>query len=488
MPATLFAAAPSPPLPVKLPSIDFEAHASVILARLSAIPEASELKSLIAARIDRSGPPHNVSDLVSGIVESGNPSGLLRDVSNLFSASAQGGSGSGLLHDVNAFVSANAEGGNGSGLLRDANNLFSGSAEGGSAGPMSPPPWLGALVGHGELFGADFVRFIARDFDHEFDFAGRFSPSGLAYDALSTPMQQSESGIVVSSPADSASNLSIQMDTSHDSTSAGWMSYVATGGLEDGVYQSTTVRIYHDFSFDDIFAFPVPPLSAAALEGYLSNLLSGPDAQTEMSYDNVQEVAELVPLPGSSLALIATLWTISSDSQGALAQPSERLDAGDLPISCSPAPRAWVRFVAGLDDAFEHTRIDSRASLDFTDDEPAVRDQTHEGHDDYDSRPLVRASAYASPFAGASEAGDETMHALGTNGGERAPTCAVVPAELDGCASVDPAVLPCSEQARPLVAWAISLVSVCASALIVRRIRVKRWWEQARLGIERLKS
>ena len=71
---------------------------------------------------------------------------------------------------------------------------------------------------------------------------------------------------------------------------------------------------------DDVLAWeegstePVSPASITAGGVSLNILLSGPDVPIHTEPGGLEQVAELVPLPESSLALAATLWTVPSDS------------------------------------------------------------------------------------------------------------------------------------------------------------------------------
>ena len=66
---------------------------------------------------------------------------------------------------------------------------------------------------------------------------------------------------------------------------------------------------------DEMATEASPPASITAGEVPLSILLSGPDAPAQTGSDRLEQVAELIPLEESSLALVATLWTVSSDSR-----------------------------------------------------------------------------------------------------------------------------------------------------------------------------
>ena len=64
------------------------------------------------------------------------------------------------------------------------------------------------------------------------------------------------------------------------------------------------------------------PASITAGGVSLNVLLGGPDLPTSTDPGGVEQVAELVPLPETSLALAATLWTVSSDSPTTAPEPT----------------------------------------------------------------------------------------------------------------------------------------------------------------------
>ena len=43
--------------------------------------------------------------------------------------------------------------------------------------------------------------------------------------------------------------------------------------------------------------------------------MAGPETPVQATADDLEQVAELIPLEESSLAMVATLWTVSSDSR-----------------------------------------------------------------------------------------------------------------------------------------------------------------------------
>jgi len=156
-----------------------------------------------------------------------------------------------------------------------------------------------------------------------------------------------------------STGLSTQMDLRTDSGGAGWMSYVATGGWEACGAQSSVFRGDVVSAPDETATEPSTPASITAGEVPLSILLSGPDAPVQTGSDRLEQVAELIPLEESSLALVATLWTVSSDSQ--TTPPNwdvEPAGASREPGAPLASPPSWTVFVIGLNEAFEQSQRD----------------------------------------------------------------------------------------------------------------------------------
>jgi hypothetical protein len=137
------------------------------------------------------------------------------------------------------------------------------------------------------------------------------------------------------------------------------MSYVATGGWVDSGTQSAVFRSDVVAGLDETAAEPSTPASITAGELPLSSLLSGPDAPAQTGSDRLEQVAELIPLEESSLALVATLWTVSSDSR---TTPPERdvapAGASLKPVAPLDSPPSWMGYVIGLNEAFEPSQHD----------------------------------------------------------------------------------------------------------------------------------
>jgi hypothetical protein len=136
---------------------------------------------------------------------------------------------------------------------------------------------------------------------------------------------------------------------------AGWTSVMTAGGSGIAVPEGSSSPgegVLSTGGSDD----QVQPASITAGEIPLDILLSDPVSPTREVSVGLQQYAELIPGAESSLALVATLWSVPSDHRW------ERSDRGDpssereesVPPSASPA--AWAAFVIGLDESFERGR------------------------------------------------------------------------------------------------------------------------------------
>src|SRR5262249_25026556 len=98
---------------------------------------------------------------------------------------------------------------------------------------------------------------------------------------------------------------------------------------------------------------PVPPASITAGEIPLDILLTDPEFSTQDVSIGLQQIAELIPVEDSSLALAATLWTVPSDTQAEPAEASAPSGEREESVPSSASPPPWAVFVIGLDEALE---------------------------------------------------------------------------------------------------------------------------------------
>ncbi|AGA28237.1 hypothetical protein [Singulisphaera acidiphila] len=100
---------------------------------------------------------------------------------------------------------------------------------------------------------------------------------------------------------------------------------------------------------------PVPTASITAGEIPLDIVLSDLGLPTQGVSIGLEQMAELIALEDSSLALVGTLWTVPSDSRAEPAHERDPSDEQAEPAMSSALPPSSV-FVLGLDEAFERSR------------------------------------------------------------------------------------------------------------------------------------
>ena len=146
---------------------------------------------------------------------------------------------------------------------------------------------------------------------------------------------------------------SLQLDSYVEDSNLSGLSYLATGQGSALAFQSSTDD--DSLAWEESNTEPVPPGSITTGGLSLTNLLSGPDALTQPDPAGTEQVAELVPLPESSLALAATLWTVPSDSSTPPLRWHSPVEAATNANARAGAMSSWMLFVAGVDEALEQT-------------------------------------------------------------------------------------------------------------------------------------
>jgi hypothetical protein len=135
-----------------------------------------------------------------------------------------------------------------------------------------------------------------------------------------------------------------------------WTSSMTAGGRGPVLSQGSSAQSEEALRSDGGSDEPVPPGSITAGEIPLDILLSDPEASTQDVTIGLQQIAELIPVEDSSLALVATLWTVPSDTQAEPAEESDPSGAREESVPSSASPPPWAVFVIGLDEAFERSR------------------------------------------------------------------------------------------------------------------------------------
>ena len=158
---------------------------------------------------------------------------------------------------------------------------------------------------------------------------------------------------------------SLQVDSSSEVPGTSGLAYLAARGWSTLYAESSAAALDGVLAWDEGTAEPV--LSGSIITGGISLniLLSDPDAPIQTEPAGLEQFAELVPLPESSLALAATLWTVPSDSS--TSSPSRELSAATAadPDARSTSASSWVLLVTGTDQALEQTNRDICDGISF---------------------------------------------------------------------------------------------------------------------------
>jgi hypothetical protein len=146
----------------------------------------------------------------------------------------------------------------------------------------------------------------------------------------------------------------------------GLLTYLATGGRSIIDSELSGSIVDEVPTGDDIGAEPVLPASITAGGISLNVLLGGPDLELELRSEpgSLEQVVELVPLPETSLALAATLWSVPTDLARAGSSESEPLLARTTDATARPGdPSAWAQFVIGTEPSMEQACRDIRNGI-----------------------------------------------------------------------------------------------------------------------------
>jgi hypothetical protein len=215
----------------------------------------------------------------------------------------------------------------------------------GSSGPEpNAPPVPPMLMSLGKFFLRN-IDVIYNNYIQYFDNASGSTaspPGGIAPDGLASVSDST------------AAAVQGAQDTGW--VGAGWMSYAMAGARGPSLSQGPASEGGEVRSPDSSPEEPAPPASITAGEIPIDILLNDPESSTRDVSIGLQQIAELIPIEESSLALVATLWTVRSDSRAERADgddpPGERAEPD--PSSASPPP--WAAFIIGLDEAIERSR------------------------------------------------------------------------------------------------------------------------------------
>jgi hypothetical protein len=224
--------------------------------------------------------------------------------------------------------------------------------------PPRPDPFMGPVLGRSNFQ----TNNDDDDQDTDMSFAGSLESFEMddGFSAwMTTP--QTTGRAIWHAPSFFVTDPSLQLDARNEGPSTTGLSYLATGG--GATLDSPTSAGDDVLTWDDDSTEPISPAAITVSGVSLSVLLSDPDLTIKTAPGNLDQVAELVPLPESSLALAATLWTVPSDSPSS----SVRWDASTgRPIDPElqkAATSSWILFVTGMDQALEQASRDIRDGM-----------------------------------------------------------------------------------------------------------------------------
>jgi hypothetical protein len=350
-----------------------------------------------------------------------------------------------------------------------------------------PPPGPGDrpfMVSDGSIARAIFGRLATRPMEVV---GSNGMNEGLNFDSLIPLMMQlADASSAAPAGSSTGSNVSAPGEPALSSATEGWISFVATGGWGTPALQAQSFRGFDDAIRDDLAASPIPPVTATGDVSW-GDSLAGPYSLSQDSLEGHAQVIELAPLPGSSLAMIATLWTVPSDPEPEVS--SDRTDwggstgGGFVPHAHLASPPSWAGFVIGLDEAFEQSRVSVRDEIVTGAWNPA-----DEGRSQYEpDEPLV-AFAPLAPVRPERER-DLAEEMPGPSGvaafaaGMGSPGAETVPTSESGRKGSEARedelgpeeeAQPGSEKTKATTAWGLSLLSASASVLIAGRAWIKR--------------
>jgi hypothetical protein len=184
------------------------------------------------------------------------------------------------------------------------------------------------------------------------------STRGFDYNYFSTAAEPWSDGVTIGGPGPFA--VSTASETLENPATGwagvGWNYNVTAPEFGAASYQGPAS------SEDDAWASgggpdePARPPSIMAGEIPLDILLADPMSAAAGASSDLQQVAELIPLEDSSLALVATLWSVTSDSSTE-ALDGEALSGGWAePFQAPTMLPAWAAYVMGSDEGFERSR------------------------------------------------------------------------------------------------------------------------------------
>ena len=228
-------------------------------------------------------------------------------------------------------------------------------------GDMPPFPWIGPLIGLTPARGSSQTN---NNDDQPSDMSYVGSLESIELDDGFSPWTATQLAtaratghmlsFVVTDP-------SLQVDAKSEGTNSSGLSYLATDGGE--TLNSPTPVGDSVLARDDDSTEPMSPASITVSGVSLNALLYDQDLPIKTVPGALVQVVELVPLPESSLALTATLWTVPSDSPPSSVERDASAGRAVDPDGQEVRAASWVLFVTGTDQALEQTSRDIRDGM-----------------------------------------------------------------------------------------------------------------------------
>jgi hypothetical protein len=163
---------------------------------------------------------------------------------------------------------------------------------------------------------------------------------------------------------------SLQLESYGEYSDPSGLSYLATG--QGGAPSFESSADDESLAWDEATDEPLAPGSISTGGLSLAHLLSGSEMSMLSDPDRLAQVAELFPLPESSLALAATLWTVPSDFPTSTLRWHPSAGETTNANARAGAVTSWMLFVTGVDQALE------QACREIQDNTPSTPGRHHD--------------------------------------------------------------------------------------------------------------
>jgi hypothetical protein len=169
--------------------------------------------------------------------------------------------------------------------------------------------------------------------------------------------------------ASAGSSPATQVDPNNNPPSASGLRYLASTGLPSLSVDPTAAPADDVQTANEPSSDAVAPASITAGGMSVEFLLSSPTVSIRTDPANLEQVAELIPLANSSLALAAALWTVPSDAPADSNQAgsSSESDATREPAAPAVAYSKLAAYLTGADKSFERTLREFKENITSSD-------------------------------------------------------------------------------------------------------------------------